>query len=66
MNCPNCGSSVNQEGAFCVVCGTKLINPNVQNGNYINCRDLVSALPVSVQGSPYSVVAGTISLSKAV
>ena len=36
MNCPNCGSSVNQEGAFCVVCGTKLINPNVQNGNYIN------------------------------
>ena len=37
-----------------------------QNGNYINCRDLVSALPVSVQGSPYSVVAGTISLSKAV
>ena len=37
-----------------------------QNGNYINCRDLVSALPVSVQGSPYSVVAGTINLSKAV
>lgn len=36
-----------------------------QNGNYINCRDLVSALPVSVQ-SGYSTVAGTISLSKAV
>lgn len=37
-----------------------------QNGNYINCRELVSALPLSVQGSPYSVVAGTISLSKAI
>ena len=36
-----------------------------QNGNYINCRDLVSALPVSVQ-SGYSTVAGTISLSKTV
>lgn len=36
-----------------------------QNGNYINCRDLVSALPVSVQ-TGYSTVAGTISLSKAV
>lgn len=36
-----------------------------QNGNYINCRDLVSALTVSVQ-SGYSTVAGTISLSKAV
>ena len=36
-----------------------------QNGNYINCRDLVSALPVSVQ-SGYSTVAGTISLSKAI
>jgi hypothetical protein len=35
------------------------------NGNYINCRDLVSALPVSVQ-SGYSTVAGTINLSKAI
>lgn len=36
-----------------------------QNGNYINCRDLVSALAVQVQAG-YSTVAGTISLSKAV
>ena len=36
-----------------------------QNGNYINCRDLVSALPVSVQNG-YSTVAGTINLSKAI
>ena len=35
------------------------------NGNYINCRDLVSALTIYVQ-SGYSVVAGTIALSKAV
>lgn len=35
------------------------------NGNYVNCRDLVSALTIYVQ-SGYSVVAGTISLSKAV
>ena len=35
------------------------------NGNYVNCRDLVSSLTVYVQ-SGYSTVAGTISLSKAV
>lgn len=35
------------------------------NGNYVNCRDLVSALTIYVQ-SGYSTVAGTISLSKAV
>ena len=35
------------------------------NGNYVNCRDLVSTLTVYVQ-SGYSTVAGTISLSKAV
>ena len=36
-----------------------------QNGNYINCRDLVSALTVSVQAG-YSSVLNTISLSKAI
>lgn len=35
------------------------------NGNYVNCRDLVSALTIYVQ-SGYSTVAGTISLSKTV
>lgn len=35
------------------------------NGNYVNCRDLVSALTIYVQ-SGYSTVAGTIALSKAV
>lgn len=35
------------------------------NGNYLNCRDLVSALTIYVQ-SGYSTVAGTIALSKAV
>lgn len=35
------------------------------NGNYINCRDLVSTLPVTVI-SGYSTVAGTISLNKTI
>jgi hypothetical protein len=34
-----------------------------QNGNYINCRDLVSALTVDAQ-SGYSTVTGTISVNK--
>ena len=36
-----------------------------QNGNYINCRDLVSTLQVSVQ-SGYSTVAGTINVNKVI
>ena len=36
-----------------------------QNGNYVNCRDLVSTLPVSVQ-SGYSTVAGTINVNKVI
>ena len=36
-----------------------------QNGNYINCRELVSTLTVSVQ-SGYSTVAGTINVNKVI